>query len=147
MVDILHTIAAKAPQQEAWKALATREGLAGWWTSDTRGNPSEGGIIEFRFNENRMDMKVVKVDPGRHVVWQVVRGPDDWLNTKISFDLSRNGDLTKVLFKHQGWREANEHMHHCSTKWGVFMLSLKSLLETGKGQAFPHDVWIEGVRN
>jgi hypothetical protein len=35
-----------------------------------------------------------------------------------------------VLFKHQGWKEPVEFMHHCSTKWAVFLLSLKSLLET-----------------
>ena len=147
MVDILHKIEPKAPLEAVWKALATRDGLAGWWTSDTRGDANEGGIIEFYFNQNRVDAKVVELAPGKHVVWQVVRGPDDWLGTKISFDLSKNGDLTKILFKHGGWREANEHMSHCSTKWGVFMLSLKSLVETGKGQAFPNDVYVSGVRN
>jgi uncharacterized protein YndB with AHSA1/START domain len=147
MVDILHKIEAKASQADTWKALATREGLAGWWTSDTRGDPNEGGILEFYFNQNHMDMKVIEVDPGKHVVWQVVGGPDDWMGTKISFDLSRNGDLTKVLFKHQGWKQESEHMSHCSTKWATFMLSLKSLVETGKGAAFPNDVYISGTRD
>ncbi len=147
MVDILHKIEAKASQQDTWKALSTTKGLAGWWTSDTRGDPSEGGIIEFYFNQHRVDMKVVEVDPGRHVVWQVLSGNDDWVGTKISFDISRNGDLTKVMFKHGGWRQPTEHMYHCSTKWGTFLMSLKSLLETGQGAAFPNDVFISGVRN
>jgi hypothetical protein len=38
------------------------------------------------------------------------------------------------------WKEPVEFMHHCSTKWGVFLLSLKSLLETGKGAAWPHEI-------
>jgi hypothetical protein len=33
-------------------------------------------------------------------------------------------------------------MHHCSTKWAVFLLSLKALLETGAGSPFPHDTQI-----
>jgi hypothetical protein len=33
-------------------------------------------------------------------------------------------------------------MHHCSTKWGTFLMSLKSFVETGKGAAFPNDVHI-----
>ena len=61
MVDILHKIEPKAPLEAAWKALTTREGLAGWWTSDTRGDPNEGGVIEFHFDQNRMDMKVVEI--------------------------------------------------------------------------------------
>ena len=52
-------------------------------------------------------------------------------------------DYAIVLFTHQGWREPVEFMHHCSTKWGVFMMSLKSLVENGKGAAFPDDVLID----
>jgi hypothetical protein len=33
-------------------------------------------------------------------------------------------------------------MHHCSTKWALFLMSLKSLIDTGKGAAFPNDVHI-----
>ena len=33
-------------------------------------------------------------------------------------------------------------MHHCSTKWAIFLMSLKSLVETGKGQPSPDDVTI-----
>jgi len=35
-----------------------------------------------------------------------------------------------------------EFMHHCSTKWATFMLSLKQLVETGKGAPSPDDVQI-----
>jgi hypothetical protein len=33
-------------------------------------------------------------------------------------------------------------MHHCSTKWATFLLSLKQLLETGKGRPAPDEVKI-----
>jgi hypothetical protein len=33
-------------------------------------------------------------------------------------------------------------MHHCSTKWGTFLMSLKRLLETGEGAPDPRDVHI-----
>jgi hypothetical protein len=32
---------------------------------------------------------------------------------------------------------------NCSTKWAVFLMSLKSLIETGKGAPDPHDVKID----
>ena len=51
-------------------------------------------------------------------------------------------DYTIVLFKHEGWREPVEFMHHCSTKWATFLMSLKSLLETGTGAPEPRDVKI-----
>ena len=34
-----------------------------------------------------------------------------------------------MLFAHQGWAEPVEFMHHCSTKWGTYLMSLKGLLE------------------
>jgi hypothetical protein len=40
------------------------------------------------------------------------------------------------------WREANEFMHHCSTKWATFLLSLKQLVETGAGAPDPIDLQI-----
>ena len=47
-----------------------------------------------------------------------------------------------LLFKHQGWKEQSESMHHCSPKWAVFLMSLKSFVETGKGAPYPNDVHI-----
>jgi hypothetical protein len=47
-----------------------------------------------------------------------------------------------VLFSHSGWRRDDGLLPHCSTKWAVFMLSLKDLLEKGKGLPAPNDVEI-----
>ena len=48
-----------------------------------------------------------------------------------------------MLFRHQDWREPVEFMHHCSTKWAIFLMSLKALVETGTGQPNPADVKID----
>jgi hypothetical protein len=47
-----------------------------------------------------------------------------------------------VLFKHAGWKEPVEFMHHCSTKWATFLLSLRDMLESSSGRPYPHDVKI-----
>jgi hypothetical protein len=73
----------------------------------------------------------------------VVDGPQEWIGTKISWELKQDDDYAIVLFKHQGWKEPVEFMHSCSTKWAVFLMSLKSLLETGKGAPWPNDVKID----
>lgn len=147
MVDILHRVGIKAPAEDVYKALTTRDGLAGWWTADTQGEGKVGGNIKFLFyREGRLlggfDMKVLELKPGKHVLWQVADGPEEWIGTKISFALKQEGDYSIVLFKHQGWKEPVDFMHHCSTKWATFLMSLKSLGETGKGQPSPNDVRI-----
>jgi hypothetical protein len=126
-----------------YRALTTLEGLSGWWTTNTQGESKVGGVLQFRFGAGGFDMKVLELDPERRVLWQVVDGPAEWIGTKISFDLRQEGDWTIILFKHQGWKEPVEFMHHCSTKWAVFLLSLKSLLETGKGAPWPNEIKLD----
>lgn len=144
MVDILHRVGIKAAPSEVYAALTTIEGLAGWWTTDTRGDTQPNGVIQFRFGHlGGFDMKVVDSQQNRSVTWTLVDGPPEWLPTRIRFDLRQEGDYTMVLFKHEGWAEPVEFMHHCSTKWAVFLMSLKSLVETGKGAPSPRDVKVD----
>jgi uncharacterized protein YndB with AHSA1/START domain len=144
MVDILHKVGIKSSSpNDVYKALATIDGLEGWWTSDTRGESKTDGVIEFRFGGGGFDMKVLELEPPSRVLWQVVAGPEEWLGTKVSFDLKQQGGWTLLYFKHEGWAAPVEFMHHCSTKWGVFLLSLKSQLETGKGGPWPNEIKLD----
>jgi uncharacterized protein YndB with AHSA1/START domain len=145
--DILHRVGIKAPQDAVYKALATPEGVAGWWTTETRGDNKPGGMITFRFTDDGrelgvFDMKILDLQPRTRVVWQVVKGPAEWVGTKIRFELKQEDGFTVVLFRHEGWKEPVEFMYHCSTKWATFLMSLKSLGETGQGQPSPNDVRI-----
>ncbi len=146
MVDILHRIGIRSSSRDAtYKALATRDVLAQWWTTDTTGQAAADGELEFRFGNCGFDMKVLEVVCNRYLLWQVINGPDDWVGTRISFELRQDGDFTVVLFRHMGWKEPVEFMHACSTKWALFLMSLKSLVETGKGARWPGDVKIHDM--
>jgi uncharacterized protein YndB with AHSA1/START domain len=143
MSNILHRVGIKSSVNDVYRALTTLRGLAGWWTTDTRGSCDLGGVIEFHFGTNgRIDMKVLELDPAKRIVWQVVDGPQDWFGSRVSFELKQEGEQTTVLFKHAGWKEQSEFMHHCSTKWAIFLMSMKAFVETGKGTPFPDDVHI-----
>jgi uncharacterized protein YndB with AHSA1/START domain len=143
VVDILHKVGIKSSSpDDAYQALTTREGLSGWWTN-TQGEGDVGGALQFRFGAGGIDMKVLELQSPKRVLWQVVDGPQEWIGTKVSFDLKQEGDWTIILFKHEGWKEPVEFMHHCSTKWGIFLISLKSLLETGKGAPAPNEIKLD----
>jgi uncharacterized protein YndB with AHSA1/START domain len=144
MPDILHKVGIRSSSpNNVYRALTTIDGLSAWWTGDTRGQSEPGRVIQFRFGTGGFDMKVVEFDPDKRVLWQVIDGPQEWIGTTISFDLDQRDDWTIVLFKHEGWKEPVEFMHHCSTKWAVFLLSLKSLMETGKGTPYPHEIKLD----
>jgi uncharacterized protein YndB with AHSA1/START domain len=147
MADILHRVGIKSSPDDVYQALTTREGLAGWWTNNTQGESNVGDALRFRFAAGGVDiggfeMKVLELHPAKRVLWQVVDGPAEWIGTKVSWDLKQEGDYAILLFKHGGWKEPVEFMHHCSTKWAIFLMSLKSLVETGKGAPSPDDIKI-----
>jgi len=143
VVDILHRIGVRgASPDQVFAALTTLEGLSGWWARDTSGQTEPGGVIAFRFVAGGFDMKVVELVPGKRVLWEVVDGPAEWIGTHVDWHLSQSEAYTIVLFEHRGWAEPVEFMYHCSTKWAVFLLSLKQLVETGSGAPDPIDVKI-----
>jgi uncharacterized protein YndB with AHSA1/START domain len=143
VVDILHRIGVVAPLDDVYRAVATPAGIASWWTTDTTGESEVGGRLAFRFGDaGGFDMEVLELDPSGRVRWRVVDGPEEWIGTEIGWRLDQRDEYTIVLFKHEGWREPVEFMHHCSTKWATFLMSLKEQVEHGHGRPAPDDVRI-----
>jgi uncharacterized protein YndB with AHSA1/START domain len=148
VVDIVHRIGIEASVSKVYAALATIDGLAGWWTRQTSGQSEVGGQIDFRFHTPAGDeiggfgMDVLELKPDTAVRWRVKDGPPEWLGTDIEFALSQQEGFTIVRFGHRGWREEGEFTAHCSTKWATFLLSLRELAETGQGRPAPDDLRI-----
>jgi uncharacterized protein YndB with AHSA1/START domain len=149
MVDIIHRIGIKAPPARVYEAITTIEGVAGWWTAETRGDASLDGTVTVVFRQGdgqelgQMDFELAALVPNSRVVWRFVAGPPEWIGTEVTFDLSHDGVMTVLLFGHRGWHEAVEFTAHCSMKWAVFLLSLREMVEMGKGRPSPDDVKID----
>ncbi|MEI6245605.1 MAG: SRPBCC domain-containing protein [Acidobacteriota bacterium] len=142
MPDILHRVGIAAPADRVYDALATTEGLSQWWVTRTTGNPRLGGILHFQPDAGGFKMQVADFQAGRLMRWKCIEGPDEWVGTEITFRIEARPEQTIVLFAHSGWKEPVEFMHHCSTKWATFLLSLKSWLERSEGRPFPYDMKI-----
>jgi uncharacterized protein YndB with AHSA1/START domain len=142
MPDILHRVGIGAAADEVYEALSTLDGLSHWWIVGTTGDTKVGGTIHFKPEGGGFDMRVTESKPGELVRWRCVGGPEEWIDTELTFQLKREEDQTVVLFKHAGWREAVEFMHHCSTKWAVFLLSLRNWIERAEGRPHPYDIKI-----
>jgi uncharacterized protein YndB with AHSA1/START domain len=141
--DIRHRVVMSAPLDRVYSAIATKDGLSDWWTRDgVRGDSKEGSAVEFYFGqpEPAAVMEVTQLDPAGRVRWSCVGGADEWVGTELTFELTSKNDETVVLFTHADWRDPNEFMAHCSARWAYFLLSLKSLVETGKGTPSPEDL-------
>ena len=148
MPDIIHRIGIRAPIAEVHEAVATTKGVAGWWTRDTTGTAKLGGKLGVVFRDTQgkeigqMKFELTKLDANR-VQWRFVEGPEEWIGTDVTFEMTQDGDMTVLVFGHRNWKEPVEFMAHCSMKWAVFLLSLRELVEKGRGKPAPDDVKID----
>ena len=138
MAEIRHRVGVHAPIEDVYEAVATSKGIARWWTEEVEDD--DDGTIGVHFGGPRAATMVLteKERPTR-LVWRFAQGPDEWLGTTATFDLRRHGDETVLLFTHGGWAEPVEFLHHCSTRWGYFLMSMKHSLEGGDATPWPHD--------
>lgn len=105
MADILHRVGIQSSVDAVFKALATREGLAGWWTDETRGECQVGGVIHFQFGERGFfDIKVLELQPASRVVWQVVDGPTEWIGTRVGWSSGRKTTTSSCSLHTRGGR-------------------------------------------
>ena len=135
MFDILHRVGINAKPEKVFAALTTIEGLRGWWISIAAGSTKEDEVIE----TGAFNMRVLSSIANSLVEWKCVEGPAEWLNTEITFHLVARDNQTYVMFKQSNWKKQTEFMYHSSTKWATLLLSLRDLVEHGKGQAVPND--------
>jgi uncharacterized protein YndB with AHSA1/START domain len=146
MYDIRHRVGIRAPRHRVYEMLATKEGLAEFW-STTEGDSAAGGKLSFFFGspEPAAVMEVTELSPDERVRWRVVDGVPDWVGTTLTFELKEDGGETVLLFTHADWPEPSEILHHSSTKWATYLLGLRSGLEGGSFTAFPDDTRISSV--
>ena len=142
MPDIVHRVGVAAPIENVVDALSTIEGIAGWWSDVARGDAGPDASFEVVFGNDALEIRVFELESPTGLVWEVTRGPAEWIGTLITWELRAEDDQTTILFAHRHWREQVEFMHHCSTKWATFLMSLRSLVETGRGAPYPRDVKI-----
>ena len=135
MPDINHLIRISAKPAIVFNALTTQAGLQSWWTPKVDLGPSS---IDFHFEEGYH--KTMKVEASReeeHVEWYCTEGHPEWIGTSITMDLEKSDDSTLVFFSHYNWLRCTEMFGQCSYQWAMFLKSLKSYCESGKGQPFP----------
>ncbi|WP_262689691.1 SRPBCC family protein [Kordiimonas aestuarii] len=145
MANICHTFSTYAPKEKIMAALNTLDGLQGWWTETTTGEPTKGGTLQFRFGDNGgFDMEVKENRDG-FVLWEVRGGPEDWVGTQLEFKVIDDDGQNRLMFRHIGWAEEAPFFHHCSTKWATFILSMRDMVEKGNGTPFPNDLKIEAA--
>ncbi|GCE15499.1 SRPBCC family protein [Tengunoibacter tsumagoiensis] len=118
--------------------------VRGWWSEDIEGSTSQLHD-EFAYHYKDLHsctMKIIEVIPDKSVVWLVtynhfsfVKDQNEWIGTKVHFDISQVGNKTQLLFTHEGLVPTFECYDVCSPAWTDYVQgSLLPLITTGKGR-------------
>jgi uncharacterized protein YndB with AHSA1/START domain len=160
MPNIHQAVLVSAPIETVYRAIASQEGLSGWWTPDVKAAAQVNTVARFRFGPDYFkDMKIVELEPNSRVKWVCMQGADEWIGTTLSFKLeagdsgtlssihpelkdqvqqASKGKQTLLVLHHDNWQEYSLMFAECSYTWGQFLRSLKLLCETGTGEPWPN---------
>ncbi|NML19528.1 SRPBCC domain-containing protein [Pseudoflavitalea sp. G-6-1-2] len=134
MADIRHKLTIKAAPAEVYHAITTQEGLSHWWCRNTVAKTETGFVNRFSFGKFVIEMKIMQLAPTQKVVWECLAATEEWIGTKVTFDLEDKDGNTVLRFGHTGWETQTDLFAVCSFDWAMFLRSLKLLCETGEGE-------------
>ncbi len=105
-------------------------------------------MFRYRYKDvHQCTIKLVEVVPDKRIAWLVLdnhfsftKDKSEWINTKITFDISDQGNKTQLRFTHIGLVPEYECFEACQKGWTNYIHnSLKNLLTGGKGKPNPKE--------
>lgn len=118
-----------------------------WWSEQIEGTTDKlNETFFYHYKDVHLSkLKLIEFVPNKKLVYIVVenefnfiKDKTEWVNTKLIFDISTEDGKTKLQFTHEGLVPEYECYTICNDAWTSYIQgSLKSLIETGKGNPNP----------
>lgn len=145
MSIICHKVGILAPISSVFSSTYHPEGLSKWWASDAHGNAEAGGTLTLCFpGYPDHEWEVAELQPSESVVLKFLSGPDGWNGSILRFAMQQDDKQVWLTLYHELPHDAPEEAtQYFMTKWPMYLISLKSYLETGQGMPFPNDIKIQ----
>jgi hypothetical protein len=131
----------KSPKE----VFASINNVRGWWIGEIEGEADKlGSEFTYSFKDfHETTQKVTELIPNKKIVWHVtkskikfVSNQNEWKDTDIIFELTPEGDSTRITLTHSGLTPAIQCYDNCSAGWDFFIQkSLQNFILKGKGIA------------
>jgi len=133
MADILHDFPIAVAPARVFEGISTPQGLDRWWTARSTGRPIEGTEYQLWFGpQYDWRAQVTLARPGKAFELRITRALDDWMDTRVGFELEEIPTGTQVRFHHRGWPSAGEHYRISCYCWAMYLRILRRSLEFGE---------------
>jgi hypothetical protein len=126
----------------AYKAFQSINHVTGWWTENIEGRSEKlNDVFIIHFGEAFVTMKIIESIPDKRIVWEVTDcylhwlvDKKEWKDTRIVFEISAEGNVTRIRLTHIGLTPQVECYDSCVKGWDqYFRESLTRLINDGKG--------------
>ena len=143
MAKVKHRVGINGPIEKIFAAITTSEGFAGWWASSAEINLEIGGSVALTFDGlTVLKFKYNDIQENKQIEFQCVKGPGPWQGSDLLFELEQAKRQVFITLTHKNDDSNEEDFLYFSTKWPCYLLSLRDLVETGKGRPYPDDIKI-----
>ena len=150
--DLTATIMVDQTPKEAFDAILN---IKKWWSENIEGETEKIGD-EFTYSAkelHRCKMRLVTLVPNEKIEWQVLENyfsftldQSEWVDTRISFDITTEDGKTKIQFTHIGLIPGHECYDVCEGAWTDYITnSLYCLITTGTGYPNSKECDVEAV--
>ncbi len=131
----MHGIEIHTAPKAVYDTVATRSGLATFWTADVQGDEAEGGELLFGFEgaPAPLPIRVVRLDPPTEVEWGCPGGFPFWAGTSVRWSMEPSEHGTKLVFRHTGFADdqPDYDFGSISLTWAQIVARLKEVVESG----------------
>lgn len=123
--------------------------LRAWWSEEIEGNTDKlNETFFYHYKDIHLcKIKLIEIVPDIKLVYEVIENQfnfiqdrSEWVGTKLIFEISKEGEKTKIEFTHEGLVPEYECYNLCNDAWsGYINKSLYNLITTDKGNPNPKD--------
>ena len=143
MARVKHRIGVVGDINKIFRAMHEPEGIDGWWATKTHGKSDVGEILDLSFSDVvTLRFKIIELQENSLIHLLCTSGPGPWQDCDLYFSFERDVDQVWVDLVHQNDAASDSEFLYFNTKWSCYLLSLRDLIERGKGCPYPNDVKI-----
>jgi len=143
MAEVRHRVGIRGSLGDIFTALIEPRYLAGWWATSASGAPEVGKTLELTFGKLvTLSFLIRELRINSLVNLECSSGPYPWLGSQLHFVLEAADNQIFLTMTHSNKDADDDSFLYFSTKWPLYLLSLRDFIETGSGRPYPGDIKI-----
>ncbi|NKB81362.1 MAG: hypothetical protein GKS05_05620 [Nitrospirales bacterium] len=143
MTRVRHRVGIVGDINNIYRSMHEPVGLCGWWATTTDGTPKVGQVLDLHFTDVvTLSFRIDALEENALVRLYCVSGPGLWHDCSLEFSFKQDANQVWVELVHESEASSKDDFLYFNTKWTCYLLSLRDLIENGKGCPYPNDVKI-----